>query len=95
MRAFVEHGSQQLTRQLNPVTKKTQISRFFYYSTRGAGIRLRSARTRHAAEKRVVPKHPLRPNHPRSHLWHLCEKDAKELTTGERNPREALVFFWV
>jgi YD repeat-containing protein len=37
MRAFVEHGSQQLTRQLNPVTKKgSQIARFFYYSSRGA-----------------------------------------------------------
>jgi hypothetical protein len=37
MRAFVEHGSQQLTRQLNPVTKKSsQIARFSYYSTRGA-----------------------------------------------------------
>jgi hypothetical protein len=35
MDAFVEHGSQQLTRQLNPVTKKSQITRFYYYSTRG------------------------------------------------------------
>jgi hypothetical protein len=38
MRAYVEHGSQQLTRQLNPTTKKSQISRFFYYSTRGAPV---------------------------------------------------------
>ncbi len=36
MRAYVEHGSQQLTRQLNPTTHKNQISRYFYYSTRGA-----------------------------------------------------------
>jgi hypothetical protein len=39
MRAFVEHGSQQLTRQPNPVTKKgSQVARFFYYSTRGAPV---------------------------------------------------------
>ena len=37
MRAFVEHGAQQLTRQPNPITKKgSQVARFFYYSTRGA-----------------------------------------------------------
>jgi len=37
MRALVEHGSQQLTRQLNPVLKAgSQVARFFYYSSRGA-----------------------------------------------------------
>jgi hypothetical protein len=38
MHAFVEHGSEQLSRQLNPVTKKSQIARFFYYSSRGAPV---------------------------------------------------------
>lgn len=36
MSAFVDHGSEQLTHQFDPVTKKSQITRFFYYSTRGA-----------------------------------------------------------
>jgi hypothetical protein len=66
LRAFVEHGSQQLTRQLNPATKKTQISRFFYYSTRGAPDFDSGLLEPATLPKGVVPKHPLRPNHPRS-----------------------------
>jgi uncharacterized phage-associated protein len=77
MRAFVEHGSQRLTRQLNPVTKKTQISRFFYYSTRGAPGFDSGLLEPATLPKRVVPKHPLRPSHPRSIYGIYAKKTPK------------------
>ncbi len=71
MHAFVEHGSQQLTRQLNPGSKESQITRFFYYSTRGEPVfdsgLLEAEKLPIVTEKKVKKEaiHKYKVNHPR------------------------------
>jgi hypothetical protein len=69
MDAFVNHGSQQLTRQLNAVGK-SQVARFFYYSTRGAPafdsglLEAEKLPISKKTKKEFVHKFPV--NHPRN-----------------------------